>query len=361
MGSVFLLGVPARVLLLLVGPRLLPEFRNPNAGRLDLASVALSLGAILPIVYGLKELARGGWQPLPVATIVVGLVVGWRFVRRQHALADTGANPLLDLRLFANRAFSTTLGSLLANSTLAGGTMVFIAQHFQLVEGLSPLRAGLALVPGLLAAIGSFQLAPVLARRIRPALLFSGGLVVSVAGPAAAYPVRRYLRPPDPDGRVHLGELRRRPAGGARYQPGGRVRPTGTRRIGGGRGPNRQRVRLRARHRHPGQHRRRRLPRPDGRCHRRLGPLCRRRGRPRHPRWRHRRSPLAARSARCGPASRRPRRLHRRAAHRRRRQRRAVGRDRPRDRDHAAALAPIGQADQVNPDQREEVPASSLA
>jgi DHA2 family multidrug resistance protein-like MFS transporter len=98
-GSVFLLGVPAMVLLLLVGPRLLPEFRNPHAGRLDLASVALSLGAILPIVYGLKELARGGWQPLPVATIVVGLVVGWRFVpsaragRRRHRPA-AGAAPV---------------------------------------------------------------------------------------------------------------------------------------------------------------------------------------------------------------------------------------------------------------------------
>src|SRR5262245_14044237 len=181
-GSVFLLGAPAMVLLLLVGPVLLPEFRNPQAGRLDLASVALSLGAILPIVYGLKELARGGWQALPVAAIVVGLAVGWRFVSRQHALADAGVDPLLDLRLFHNRAFSTTLGGLLANSTLAGGTMVFIAQHFQLVEGLSPLRAGLALVPGMVAAIGSFQLAPILARRIRPAFLFSGGLVVSVAG-----------------------------------------------------------------------------------------------------------------------------------------------------------------------------------
>jgi DHA2 family multidrug resistance protein-like MFS transporter len=181
-GSVFLLGVPAMVLLLVAGPRLLPEFRNPQAGRLDLASVALSLAAILPIVYGLKELARGGWRPLPVATIAVGLAVGWRFVARQRALASAGADPLLDLRLFHNRAFSTTLGSLLANSTLAGGTMAIIAQHFQLVEGLSPLRAGLALVPGMLAAIASFQLAPVLARQVRPAFLFSGGLAVSVTG-----------------------------------------------------------------------------------------------------------------------------------------------------------------------------------
>jgi MFS transporter, DHA2 family, multidrug resistance protein len=177
-GSVFLLGVPAMALLLLVGPRLLPEYRNPEAGRLDLASVALSLGAVLPVIYGLKELARGGWQPLPVTAIAAGLAVGVAFARRQRALAD----PLLDLGLFANRAFSVTLASMLAYSMLSGGTMVWVAQQLQLVEELSPLRAGLALVPGMVAAIASFQLAPLLARRIRPAWLFAGGLAVAVAG-----------------------------------------------------------------------------------------------------------------------------------------------------------------------------------
>jgi len=177
-GSVFLLGVPAMLLLLAVGPRLLPEYHNPDAGRLDPASVALSLATILPVIWGLKELAGGGWQPLPLVAIAAGVVVGVAFVRRQHALAD----PLLDLGLFASRSFSTTLGSLLAYSMLSGGTMVFVAQHFQLVQGLSPLRSGLAMVPGMAAAIVSFQLAPVLARRIRPAVLFPGGLVVTVAG-----------------------------------------------------------------------------------------------------------------------------------------------------------------------------------
>jgi MFS transporter, DHA2 family, multidrug resistance protein len=133
-GSVFLLGVPAMVLLLLTGPVLLPEYRNPQADRLDRASVALSLGVILPVIFGLKELARGGWQPLSMVAVVVGVVVGVAFVRRQRALAD----PLLDLGLFANRAFSVTLGSMLAYSMLSGGTMVWVAQQLQLVVGLSP-------------------------------------------------------------------------------------------------------------------------------------------------------------------------------------------------------------------------------
>jgi DHA2 family multidrug resistance protein-like MFS transporter len=177
-GSVFLLGVPAMVLLLVAGPVLLPEYRDPNAGRLDLSSVALSLAAILPIVYGLKEVARQGWRPAPIAVFVVGLAVGVLFLRRQRRLTD----PLLDLSLFTRRAFTITLTGMLMYSMLSGGTMVFVAQFFQLVAGLSPLAAGLALLPGMAAAIASFQVAPQLARRIRPAILFAAGLAVTITG-----------------------------------------------------------------------------------------------------------------------------------------------------------------------------------
>jgi MFS transporter, DHA2 family, multidrug resistance protein len=177
-GSVFLLGVPAMVLLLVLGPALLPEYRNTGAGRLDLPSVVLSLASILPIIHGLKELAKEGWQPSALLFLVAGLAVGTLFVRRQNRLAD----PLLDLRLFANRAFATTLGSMLAYATLGGGTMVLVAQYFQLVDGLSPLRSGLALVPGMVASTISFQVSPLLARRIRPAYLVAGGVAISVAG-----------------------------------------------------------------------------------------------------------------------------------------------------------------------------------
>jgi DHA2 family multidrug resistance protein-like MFS transporter len=177
-GSVFLLGAPAMVLLLAVGPVLLPEYRDESAGRLDLPSVALSLAAVLPAVQGLKSLARDGWRLTPVLLLVVGLAIGVVFVRRQRGLAD----PLLDLRLFASRTFSATLGSMLAYSMLSGGTMVVVAQYFQLVDGLSPLHAGLALAPGMAASVVSFQIAPLLARRIRPALLIAGGMLVTVVG-----------------------------------------------------------------------------------------------------------------------------------------------------------------------------------
>ncbi|MDT5024433.1 MAG: transporter, family, multidrug resistance protein, partial [Micromonosporaceae bacterium] len=171
-GSVFLLGVPAMLLLLVLGPILLPEYRNAAAGRLDLPSVALSLAAILPIVYGLKELARNGWHPVPLAAIVAGTAVGIGFVRRQRTLAD----PLLDVRLFANRAFSGALGSMFFGTLTMGAMMLFSTQHLQLVEGLTPLRSGLWMLVPVVASTASVLLSPLAARRIRPAYLIGAGL-----------------------------------------------------------------------------------------------------------------------------------------------------------------------------------------
>ncbi|MGI5230668.1 MFS transporter [Actinoallomurus sp. CA-142502] len=177
-GSLFLLGVPAMVLLLLVGPLLLPEYRDPGAGRIDVPSVVLSLGAILPVVYGLKETARSGLHPLPAVALAIGAAVGAVFLRRQRRLAD----PLLDLSLFTNKAFAVTLGAMLTYAMLSGGTMTFVSQHFQLVDHLSPLQAGLALLPGMIAAMVGFQLSPLLARRIRPVPLIPIGLAITAAG-----------------------------------------------------------------------------------------------------------------------------------------------------------------------------------
>ncbi|MEU8266678.1 MFS transporter [Sphaerisporangium sp. NPDC049002] len=177
-GSVFLVGVPPMVLLLVAGPSLLPEYRNPQAGKTDLVSVVLSLVALLPMIYGVKELARDGWAVVPVVALVLGAIFAVAFVRRQRALTD----PLLDLRLFNNRIFNTELASMLFYSALTGTTMLFVAQFFQTVAGLTPLQAGLGLLPGLLLGIVSLTVGPQLAGRIRPSVLIAGGLLFVVAG-----------------------------------------------------------------------------------------------------------------------------------------------------------------------------------
>jgi MFS transporter, DHA2 family, multidrug resistance protein len=190
-GSVFLLGVPAMVVLLAVGPVLLPEYRDPEAGRLDLVSVVLSLLAILPLVYGLKELAKAGWHPVPLLAVAVGLAFGTVFVRRQRTLED----PLLDLKLFSNRTFSVALGSMMLGTMLTGAMMMFSTTYLQLVDDLPALDAGLWMLPVAAASIASLLLAPLLGRRVNKAYLIGGGLVVSVAGLAVLTQVRPGMSP----------------------------------------------------------------------------------------------------------------------------------------------------------------------
>jgi DHA2 family multidrug resistance protein-like MFS transporter len=177
-GSVFLLAVPVMALLLVLGPVLLPEFRDPEAGRLDLLSAALSLAAVLLVIYGLKQFAQDGAGWLPALSIVAGLAVGAAFVDRQRKLAD----PLTDLRLFRIPAFVAALVAFLFSIFVIAGIFLFIAQYLQLVLGLSPLVAGLWTVPSAGGLVAGSMLAPLIARRVRPAFVMAGGLALSAVG-----------------------------------------------------------------------------------------------------------------------------------------------------------------------------------
>lgn len=176
-GSAFLMGVPIMVAVLIVGPLVLPEYKDPDPGPLDFASVALSLGAVLPLIFGIKQIATEGASALPIAAIVAGLVLAVAFVRRQATLT----HPLIDVSLFRNRSFSTAVGSMLL-VTVTGSVMFFITQYLQLVEGLSPLEAGLVSLPAVVCAPISFVGAPLLARSIRPGVLIPAGMAVAVVG-----------------------------------------------------------------------------------------------------------------------------------------------------------------------------------
>jgi MFS transporter, DHA2 family, multidrug resistance protein len=177
-GSVFLLAVPVMALLLVLGPLLLPEFRDPQAGRLDLPSAGMSLAAVLAVVWGLKQLAQDGPGWPPVLSILLGLAVGVGFVRRQQRLAD----PLLDLRLFGVPAFSAALSTNVLSFFVGFGALLFVAQHLQLVVGLSPLAAGLWMLPASGGFIVGSMLTPVLAGRARPGLVMAGGLGLAAVG-----------------------------------------------------------------------------------------------------------------------------------------------------------------------------------
>jgi MFS transporter, DHA2 family, multidrug resistance protein len=177
-GAVFLLGVPAMIVLLVAGPMLLPEFRDPEPGRLDPLSVVLSLLAILPLVYALKTAAKEGWQPSVPAGLVVGVVAAILFVRRQRGLAK----PLMDLSLFRHRVFSVGLGSMAVGQLVQSAFILFLAQYLQLVQGLSPLQAGLWMLPFAAANVIGSMGAPPLAARIGTHRAVAYGLVLMAVG-----------------------------------------------------------------------------------------------------------------------------------------------------------------------------------
>ena len=177
-GSVFLLALPVMALLLVLGPVVLPEYRDENAGRLDLASAAMSLVAVLGVIFGLKQIAQDGVGWLPVATIAVGLVVGGLFVRRQFSLAD----PMIDLRLFRIPAFTASLAVNFLSIFVAVGYFLFVAQFLQLVLGLSPLEAGLWSLPSAVAFVVASNAAPRIVRRYPAAYVIGAGLALSAIG-----------------------------------------------------------------------------------------------------------------------------------------------------------------------------------
>ncbi|WP_394849083.1 MFS transporter [Pendulispora brunnea] len=177
-GSVFLVGVPVMLLLLAVGPILLPEYRDPTARPLDLWSAVLSLMAVLPIIYGVKIFAQDGASGLPIACIAGGLVMAIAFARRQRNLKD----PLIDFQLFRAPAFVASLATFMLGCSVAFGSYVFLGQYLQLVLGLSPLSAGIWTLPWSGGFVVGSLAAPVLARKTRPAFLMGGGLVLAAIG-----------------------------------------------------------------------------------------------------------------------------------------------------------------------------------
>ncbi|MEV1292365.1 MFS transporter [Pseudonocardia sp. NPDC049635] len=185
-GAVFLIGVPVMLLLLVLGPLLLPEEHGSRAGRLDLTSVVLSLVAMLPLVYAVKNTAAYGPEMITLVPAVVGVVAGVLFVRRQRRLTD----PLLDVSLFGRPVFTAAVLVLLIALLAVNGLFFVLPQYLQLVGGASALTAGLWMLPAAAVTVVGSLLTPVLTRRFgirtvvatAAALAALGSLLVGLVG-----------------------------------------------------------------------------------------------------------------------------------------------------------------------------------
>lgn len=177
-GAVFLLGVPVMALLLLVGPKLLPEYRDPNAKPLDILSAALSLISVLLVIFGLKRAAEHGLELPAAMSVIMGVLIGVVFVRRQRKLE----HPLIELQLFRSRTFTASLVLYMLATFAVFGAFVFIAQYLQLVLGLSPLAAGVWSLPSFLSFVVGAMIVPMLARRFMAPQLICAGMAIAAVG-----------------------------------------------------------------------------------------------------------------------------------------------------------------------------------
>ncbi|WP_237421649.1 MFS transporter [Gordonia sp. SID5947] len=177
-GSVFLINVPIMVLLMLAAPLVLPGDTATPSRRVDVISGVLVLGAMLPVVAAIKNLAADGWSISRAAMLVAGLLVGAVFVIRQRRVAD----PMVDLGLLGERRFATSIWTNLVCMFALLGNSILMTQYLQSVLGYSPLRAALwSLAPSVAVGAVAPVTAVIAARTGRPAVIV-GGLCTGAAG-----------------------------------------------------------------------------------------------------------------------------------------------------------------------------------
>jgi len=178
-GSIFLINVPIVALALVGGIFILPRSRDPEQARLDPIGAGLSTVGIVAIVYGLIEAPDNGWGArTTVGAFVLGGVVLLAFVLWELRRDE----PMLDIRLFQDRAFGTgTTGMVLIFMSMYG-VMFLISQYLQLVRGYSPFGAAVRLLPTAPVMICVAPLTPRLSARFGANRVVGLGLLLDAAG-----------------------------------------------------------------------------------------------------------------------------------------------------------------------------------
>ncbi len=173
--AIFWLNVPITLLALPLVVRGLQESRSASAGRLDVLGTALLGGAVFAGIWGIVHGNDDGWaSPVVLTTLVLGAVlltayVGWARTRR---------DAILPLRLFRSRSFAVANVIALTFTIGMFGAVFLLSQYLQVVQGYSPLEAGLRTLPWTAAPMVVAPLAGAIAPRVglRPLLLV--GLVL---------------------------------------------------------------------------------------------------------------------------------------------------------------------------------------
>ncbi|MFI2510934.1 MFS transporter [Streptomyces sp. NPDC018972] len=176
-GSVFLVNIPLMLVSLPVGWILLPESKGDDDGPWDVAGALTAAAGLFAVVLGVKRLGGGAADVWTVLPLLVGAGLLTAFVRRQRRRA----HPLVDLRMFARPAFSTSVGCIVLAMLALVGLELIAAQYLQLVLGLSPLETGLRLLPLTIAAMAAGLAGARMLRRFGPRRMVCSGFCLTAA------------------------------------------------------------------------------------------------------------------------------------------------------------------------------------
>ncbi len=175
---IFWLNVPIGLALIPLAVLRLDETHGPS-GKLDLPGLALVSTGLLGIVWGLVRGNSVGWAS---AEIVGSLVAGALLVAAFVAWERRTAEPMLRLEFFRNRTFSLANTASLLMSFGMFGSIFFLSQFFQTVQGYSPLGSGLRILPWTAMPMLVAPIAGALSDRIGGQRLMGAGLTLQAAG-----------------------------------------------------------------------------------------------------------------------------------------------------------------------------------
>lgn len=172
----FLINVPIGLAALAAAPKLIPESRAPERGRLDLAGAALLAAGLVAILLPLVEGQRYGWPAWTWISFAVADAILAGFVVHQRRLTRQGNGPLVDLGLLRDQTFSAGLVAQLMLACAQASFFVYLALYLQIGRGLTPLGAGLVFTAVAIGYVVASGPAPRLTERFGRAVVASGGV-----------------------------------------------------------------------------------------------------------------------------------------------------------------------------------------
>ncbi|WP_062305730.1 DHA2 family efflux MFS transporter permease subunit [Demequina subtropica] len=176
--AIFWLNVPVGILAIVLVRAFLTETRG-DAVRLDLTGLALGMGAVFGLVFGIVRGNDAGWTSTQVlAGLIGGGVLLLAFLAWERGRRDA----LLPLSLFRDRSFSVANAVGLMFSVGIFGAVFILIQFMQVVQGRSPLEAGVMTMPWTMAPLFVAPLTGFIAPRVGTRALITGGVGLQAAG-----------------------------------------------------------------------------------------------------------------------------------------------------------------------------------